>query len=279
MSQVVTTPDGVEHEFPDETPDSVIKSTLANYVASKEADTHRSPTPQPTPLPDWLAALGSQTKQIPAVAGGIGALLGGPVGAGLGGALGEDLRQTVVGEPLSYGKIAGQGAIQGALGVAGEGLGWLAGKAAGPLMQAAGVPRAAVGAALSQSPAQLARAADVTDALADVQTAFGHPDAAATRELADNLLAARDASQAASTKFMPKIDPRYEMIASVFNPHRIPAVAAELAGRAALTSPALRYYAARGLASPGTQAALAQSPRAAAALWSMLTSAPADATR
>ena len=29
MSQIVTGPDGVEHEFPDETPDDVIKNVMA----------------------------------------------------------------------------------------------------------------------------------------------------------------------------------------------------------------------------------------------------------
>ena len=37
MTQIVTTPDGVEHEFPDETSDEVIKSTLKTYSAQADA--------------------------------------------------------------------------------------------------------------------------------------------------------------------------------------------------------------------------------------------------
>ena len=37
MTQIVTTPDGVEHEFPDETSDEVIKNTLKTYSAQTDA--------------------------------------------------------------------------------------------------------------------------------------------------------------------------------------------------------------------------------------------------
>lgn len=279
MSQTVTY-QGQTHVFPDDFTDQDISDALTSF----EADTHRSPMPQPTPVPPWLNALASGTRFIPSIAGAMGGIAGAPIGASipaaaLGGTLGEAVRQNVMGETPDYGKVATQGAIQGVSEGAGRLLAAGAARLAPPLMRAAGVPGAAVGEALSKSPQALAHAADVTDALADVQTAFGHPDAAATRELADNLLAARDAAQAASSKVIPNISPRYEALAAIFNPHRIPAVATELAARAAFSSPALRYYLARGLASQGGRMAISQLPRGGAALWQMLNAAPADATR
>ena len=53
MSQIVTTPDGVEHEFPDSTPDDVIKKALSSYSKPSAPS-----TPQGYQSPSWLPGAG-----------------------------------------------------------------------------------------------------------------------------------------------------------------------------------------------------------------------------
>jgi len=91
---------------------------------------------------------------LPAIGGAVGGLgggvAGGPLGAiagaGIGGAWGEGQRQSLSHVPMNAGRIAGQGAIQGGLEVAGGGLAVGAGRLAGGMMRRAlGVGRAAPG--------------------------------------------------------------------------------------------------------------------------------------
>lgn len=246
--------------------------------------------------PQSRASYNETMGALPMAGGMIGGALGGPPGAAAGAFLGELGRQGMIGEPLNAGTALRQGVVQGGLEGAGRIIGYGVGQAAAPLMKMAlakGTPAAVRDLALSASPGELSRAADVHDALAATQSAFGMPQADLTQELADNLRAAADASTAASSKWV-KMGPwakrltaselaggiggavaRGNLGASL---HAIPYTAAAMAANAAATSPALRYYLARGLASPGLQGLASQSPRAAAALWSMLSSAPADVT-
>ena len=63
MTQIVTTPDGVEHEFPDETTDDVIKKTLKDYSAQADATARAN------------AAAGSRNEETGQTASGFGGMV------------------------------------------------------------------------------------------------------------------------------------------------------------------------------------------------------------
>lgn len=154
MSQIVVTPDGKRHVFPDEANLGQIKAALASYAQpTQPMEPLRYPPrfgpgpvgPTPAELAPLRARAASALGVLPTaggMAGGIGGaavggLPGAIGGAALGGAAGEAARQGLVGQPLSVGGIAGQGAQQGAYEALGGIIGAGAGRLARPLMRRA----------------------------------------------------------------------------------------------------------------------------------------------
>lgn len=78
----------------------------------------------PTMLPGVSA--GQLAGIAPQALGFTGGVVGGPGGAAIGGTLGETARQALLEEQIDPGRIAGEGAFQGGLGLVGSGLGSLA---------------------------------------------------------------------------------------------------------------------------------------------------------
>lgn len=141
MSQIVVTPDGKRHVFPDQASQEQIKAALASY--------RPVPAAMPTlanPAAPFLGSLKARALGLLPAAGGLaggiggGALAGVPGaigGAAAGGAAGEAARQGLTGSPLSVGGIASQGAQQGAYEALGAGIAAGAGALARPVMRRA----------------------------------------------------------------------------------------------------------------------------------------------
>lgn len=169
MSQIVVTPDGKRHVFPDGASPEQIKAALAGY-AKPGANWLSAPLPQPTmagggPEPTsavvgevvspevfWSGVKGRGLGLLPTAGGMAGGLVGGALGAPggpvgvaagaiagatVGGAAGEAARQGLSGAPLSAGGIASQGAQQGAYEAIGGAIGAGAGRLAKPVMRRA----------------------------------------------------------------------------------------------------------------------------------------------
>lgn len=151
MSQIVTTPDGTEHEFPDNASPAQIRAALSSYI---------KPVAQPSPsggmplttmgliqkfLPALTAGKAIAASQGPNLGGGIGALAGMPfgwpgrvIGAGLGGAAGSLGSNAALGHPLDPRQALTQAGIQAGMQGLGEGIN------AGELATAKGAMSAAV---------------------------------------------------------------------------------------------------------------------------------------
>lgn len=196
MSQIVTTPDGQQHEFPDEASPQQIRAALAGYNRGAPAEASRTGV-----APAQSIGLREYIKPaLPYVAGAGAAMLAPEVAgpnliaralanagirigaAGLGGALGETGGQALVGQPLNPRQIAGAGGQQALLqgiseilpvGTAGlrTGAEALRARAAKKAIEdvraaaAAGDTRAQIAGALNQTRAERGAASDVTKQL------------------------------------------------------------------------------------------------------------------
>jgi len=215
--------------------------------------------------------------------GSVGGIGGAMTGAGIGGSAGAAIDQALGQAPPSLRDIGVQGAKQAGLEVLG-GLGaGVAGRLAGPLMRSAlgrGASLEMAQAALANKAgvtargiAKMARRADIAEALA----AFAKSgDAEAAQAEADLLKGTHKAMQRAADRGTPRINPTLEGVAALMHPHGIPALAGEAAARYAIGNPTVKSYIAMRLADPAARAALLQSPRALAALYTHF--AAADAT-
>lgn len=143
MSQIVTTPDGQRHVFPDGATPAQIKAALASYGPPASPASSGYAPPQIRP-PMSLAPLAARSAQLlPSAGGFVGGLAGGgegPLsigGASIGGGLGEGARQLLTGEPFSPAAIGIRGAEQGAYQAVGGTLAKGAGMLARPVMRRA----------------------------------------------------------------------------------------------------------------------------------------------
>lgn len=115
-------------------------SAIVQHLLQKDSQPQLISTP---PLATRLRNRAvAELPNIGGFAGGIGgAMLGGVPGgiggAAVGGAAGEAAQQAILGHPLDAGRIATQGAAQGAYEVAGGAIAKVAGKAARPVMRRA----------------------------------------------------------------------------------------------------------------------------------------------
>lgn len=161
MSQTVTTPDGVEHEFPDGATPEQMRAALSRYAPTTTMTATETPV---------TGRLRSMSGQLPNILGGIGSLVPGPWGYGLaaaGGGVGEAGREMIQGQPLDPRAIAGAGAAQGGLSLAG-------GLAAKPVMSLA---KATMRGALRASGAErlMGRFPDVVETMLKERVPGGQP--------------------------------------------------------------------------------------------------------
>lgn len=151
MSQIVTTPDGKRHKFPDAASQDQIKTALASYVSRETASVAVAPptamSAARSPVGDLSDRAGRALDLLPDAGGFVGGLVGKAAGpaarvvspalASVGGAVGEGARQLVSGEPMSLERIGQSAATQGAYEAAGGALAKGAGAVARPIMRRA----------------------------------------------------------------------------------------------------------------------------------------------
>lgn len=144
MSQIVTTPDGQRHIFPNEATPDQIKSAIARYSAQPPGPPQMSATSNPFSM--YQANMKDRAIGLLPTAGGlVGGIAGAPFGgfagavggAAAGGALGEGAREALSGEPISPLRVGGGGLEQGAYEALGQGLARGAGAVARPIMRRA----------------------------------------------------------------------------------------------------------------------------------------------